>query len=263
MNETPITSLNCTQCGGELHPDEGQRFLTCSFCGATVYLDPSQVVFHYYLVSTFIPEQAAGELNRWMSGNQTVKDLDKKARIIDQSFQYFPIWNFLVSRNNIETPVLEVGAATSVTELNRLNLPAGDLKPYDSSIESQAVPPTIPLDTARGWLMGKYNDAQIRQSSLVHIPIYIFHYAYRNKTYTALVEAGTGSVMANLFPAKAEAPYLLAGGLTAIVYLCLALIALGGFQAGALYIDAGIAFLIAVIAAPFLFIFAVLIASRV
>jgi hypothetical protein len=71
------------------------------------------------------------------------------------------------------------------------------------------------------------------EQALVHIPIYTFKYQYANQAYTALVEGGSGGVIANLFPAKAEAPYQLAGGLTALVFLGLATLpVLGGLIGG-------------------------------
>jgi len=256
MNETPVTTVNCTQCGGELHPNEGQLFLTCPYCSATVYLDPSQVVFHWFLAPTVDPQQAGGQLNRWMSGNQTVKDLDKKAQVTGQSFQYFPLWYFLAAQGNHEMPNLESAAAISITELTHLILPAGDLKPYAASIESQSVPPTVPLETARTWQQQKNPGSVIRQVAMVHVPIYIFHYTYRGQTFTAVVEAGTGSVLANLFPAKSEAPYLLAGGITAMVYLFLAWMSLST-------LGAGLALVLGLIVTPLLFLLAVMVASRV
>ena len=65
----PTTTLTCTQCGGELHPDEGQVFVTCPFCGATVFVDRAQVVFHWYVAPTLDADQAAAALRRWMSGS--------------------------------------------------------------------------------------------------------------------------------------------------------------------------------------------------
>ena len=61
----PSSELRCTQCGGELHPDEGQIFLICPYCGAAVYLDKSRVVFHWYLASTLdeAKARAAGALD--------------------------------------------------------------------------------------------------------------------------------------------------------------------------------------------------------
>ena len=63
---------------------------------------------------------------------------------------------------------------------------------------------------------------EIAEKSLVHLPLYTFKYSYKGQEYTALVEAGTGGVFANIFPAKAEMPYRVVGGLTATVFLCLA-----------------------------------------
>ena len=252
----PVTTVNCTQCGGELHPTEGQLFMTCPYCGATVYLDPSQVVFHWFLSPTVDPQQAGGQLNRWMSGNQTVKDLDKKSQVTEQSFEYFPLWYFLATQGNREATYLESAAAISITALTRLTLPAGDLKPYAPAVDPQAVPPTVPLETASSWQQQKNPGSVIRQSALVHIPIYIFHYTYRKQTFTAVVEAGTGTVLANIYPAKTEAPYILAGGITALVYLVLALMTLSG--------DAiGLAVILGLILTPILFIFAVVVASRI
>jgi hypothetical protein len=97
------------------------------------------------------------------------------------------------------------------------------------------------------------------------VPIYIFKYEFRGQAFTAVVEAATGAVLANIFPAKAEAPYLLAGGITAAVYLCLALVpaAGGAFGRNGGGIAFGVAIVIGLIAAPILFAFAVWVASKI
>jgi len=259
----PLPVLKCTQCGGELHPDEGQSFLTCPYCAATVYVDKAQVVFHWYLRPTLTAEQSAAALARWMSGNQTVKDLDKKSQVTERTFQYFPIWYFKAGNKNNKNEVIRIkpAAATSITELNQLNLPAGDLIKYDSSVDADATEPTVPLDAARSW-MDQSKD-EIRESSLVHIPVYTFKYVYNNTTYTAIVEAATGVVLASLFPAKAEAPYFTVAGITAAVYLCIALVLLFASQStggGAVVL---IAIIAGVVAAPFLMALAAGVAAKV
>jgi predicted RNA-binding Zn-ribbon protein involved in translation (DUF1610 family) len=221
----PQAALLCTQCGGELHPDEGQIFLTCPYCSSTVYLDKSRVVFHWYLAPTLDENAARASLKRWMAGNQTVKDLDEKAHLLEGKSTYFPVWYFKRRQpDGREQVLLEPAAATSVSELKRLNLPAGDLRKYEVSLDAQATPPSVPLQAALAWLAEGQHTPQneIAEQALVHIPIYTFKYDYRGKAYTAVVEAGTGGVYANIFPAKTEAPYLLAGGLAAVVFLCLA-----------------------------------------
>jgi hypothetical protein len=108
------------------------------------------------------------------------------------------------------------------------------------------------------WLQQRNGLVDVKETSLVHVPVYFFKYTFKNKVFTALVEAGTGKVMANIFPAKAEAPYLLAGGLTAAVYLALALIAAVGGSPGTI-----LALVAGLIAAPILFAFAAWVANKV
>lgn len=273
----PSTALNCTQCGGELHPDEGQIFLICPYCNSSVYLDKSQVVFHWYLAPTLDENQARSALRRWMAGNQTVKDLDKKATLEGVSFEYFPVWYFKQRRNagrpaegptgGDEKILLEPAAATSVSELRRLQIPAGDLRKYEPSLDSQAQAPSVPLQAVLGWLAERQVPRQeIREQALVHIPLYTCKYTFQGKPYTAVVEGGTGGVFANIYPAKAEAPYLMAGGITALVFLCLALFPIiGAVIEGSDGAMIGLAACSAagLVAAPILFALAAWIAAKI
>jgi predicted RNA-binding Zn-ribbon protein involved in translation (DUF1610 family) len=265
----PENVLTCTQCGGELHPDEGQIFLTCPFCGSTVYIDKARVVFHWYLAPTLDEAKARGALSRWMAGNQTVKDLDRKASVTEVGFQYFPMWYFkqrLV--NGREEIALMPGAATAVSEIVHLRLPAGDLRKYNQEVDPQAQPPTVPLEAAQSWLVAGQPGTgnEIIEQSLVHIPLFIAKYTYKGNLYTALVEGATGEVIANIYPAKAEAPYLAVGGLAALVYLCLALFpVIGGLSNGSEGALTGLGLCAAagIIAAPVLFGLAAWVAAKV
>ena len=267
--QLPENVVTCTQCGGELHPDEGQIFLTCPFCSSTVYIDKARVVFHWYLAPTLDESKARAALSRWMAGNQTVKDLDQKASITEVAFQFFPMWFFkrrqAGGREDID---LMPGAATAVSEIVHLRLPAGDLRKYTQDIGPQAVPPTVPLQAALSWLDAKKltGTTEIAEQSLVHIPLYIFKYTYQGKFYTALVEGGTGEVIANIYPAKAEAPYLVVGGLTALVYLCLALFPVaGGISNGSEGAATGFGLCAAagLVAAPVLYVLAAWVAAKI
>jgi len=264
------TEVTCSQCGGELHPDEGQIFLTCPFCSATVYLDKSRVVLHWYVSPTLNDQDALGALYRWMSGSQTVKDLDKKARVVGQTFQYFPVWYFKWQNQGKGEVALQPAAATSVSELANVKIPAGDLRKYDSALDSQSAPPTVPLDAGLEWVRQKKPGAAqakvMDEMSIVHIPLYFFKYTFGDQTYTAVVDAASGTVLANIFPAKQETHYLLVGAVTALVYLCLALVPLvmwgsggspGGTTGIAICAGAGL------VAAPLLFAWAFWVASKV
>jgi hypothetical protein len=215
--------IRCAQCGGVLHPDEGQVFLVCPYCGSAVYLDASKVVFHWALTPTLDEAEATAALSRWMAGNETVKDLDQKAERTSTSFSYFPTWLLKIKDGAGHRIHLEPAAATSVTALRDLALPAGDLIRYDAALEPQSVAPTVPLETVLKWQAGVGVATEtIAETSLVHIPVFTFKYRYLGGTYTAVVEAATGRVLANLYPAKAEAPYRTVALATAFTFLCLA-----------------------------------------
>jgi hypothetical protein len=66
----------------------------------------------------------------------------------------------------------------------------------------------------------------------VHLPVYIFKYQFQGKTYTAMVEGASGKVFANLFPAKAEAPYFLVAIFSTLGFLVISTFPLIGFALG-------------------------------
>jgi hypothetical protein len=263
------TRLNCTQCGGELHPGEGQVFLTCPYCGATVYLDTARVVFHWSIAPTLNDQQALAALYRWMSGAQTVKDLDKKSSVAGQAFQYFPLWYFKWSAGSEEREALEPAAATAVTELAHLRLPAGDFKPYHPSLDALAVQPSVPLEAALDWLRqqhGPQSASGLRETAVVHVPVYFFRYEYRGQLYTAVVDGATGTVLANIYPTKEETPYRVVGGVTALIFLCLATFPLFGMmfnEETGLMVGLAACGGLGLVAAPVLFAWAYWVASKV
>ena len=222
-NSLAHTEFRCTQCGGTLHPDEGQIFLTCPYCSSAVYLDKSKVVFHWSLRRTLTPDAAAANLRRWMAGNQTVKDLDRKSKVVSTTFQYFPVW-YVKSRGanaGKESVFIEPAAAISVSEIKSLEIPSGDLQKYDPALDSDAVQPTVPFPAMLDWLTGRgVEPAAIAEAALVHLPIYIFKYEFGGHTYTTMVEGASGKVFANIFPAKAEAPYLVVAIVATAGFLC-------------------------------------------
>jgi hypothetical protein len=266
MTSTDII-LHCTQCGGELHPETGQLFLTCPYCAATVYLDASRVVFHWYVAPTISAQEARGILARWMAGDATVKDLDRKATVDAQTFQYFPLWYFKYKQSGGEQILLEPAAATTIGELRSLNLPGGDLKQYDASLDAQAALPNVPLPTAQGWLQSRgVPPGDISESALVHVPLYAFKYTYNRQSYTAIVEAATGRTLAAIYPAKAEAPFMVVGIAGAVAYLAIALCSVvchAAVDGQNLLITLAVCAAFGLIAAPVLFAAAARVAATV
>lgn len=231
MNNFVATNVLCHQCGGLLPIETGSQFVTCSFCQATNFVDKGRAVFHYVVRATVSDEAAVAALRRWMAGNATVKDLDKKSQIDRPLFELFPMWLIRVKRDGQEKVLLQPAAALSVSELKHITIPASDLEPYQLEADDVAVKPTVPYETMVRWLADEQQipAGAIQESSLVHLPIYHCHYQFKGQRYTALVDGASSQVFANIFPAKSEAPYRILGVVAFLIYFCAALLPLIGY----------------------------------
>jgi DNA-directed RNA polymerase subunit RPC12/RpoP len=214
--------IKCTQCGADVTVQQDETFIECPYCASALFLDKKKVVFHYLIHPNFKPNEAEGNLKRWMSGNHTVKDLDLKATGIKSEFYYFPVWYFKTKDASGDKIHLQPAASTSVSEIKKLQIPAGALKFYekDTYNEHEIVKPDVLYDSAQAWLKNSGTPLEnIREAALVHIPFYQFHYTFGGQSYTALVEASSGQVYANIYPAKSEAPFRVLFGMSIAAFI--------------------------------------------
>ncbi len=227
-DQVAATSINCRQCAAPLAVEQGQPFVTCRFCGATNFVDKSRAVFHYLVKLTLREDEARAALNRWMAGNATVKDLDRKAKVDSLAFQYYPMWLVRTTVQQNERVFLKPAAALSVSELGQLNIPPSDLVPFDAHVDGVIVSPTVPFETMRQWLIDDQHIApeNITEAALVHVPVYVCKYAYNNRRFTALVDAASSRVFANIYPAKWEVPYVSIGLAAFAAFFVLSLLSL-------------------------------------
>ena len=83
------------------------------------------------------------------------------------------------------------------------------------------------------WLAGRgVASQQVTEAALVHLPVYIYKYDFGGKSYTAMVEGASGKVFANIYPAKAEAPYFLVAAFALLGFLVISTIPLIGYALG-------------------------------
>jgi DNA-directed RNA polymerase subunit RPC12/RpoP len=251
----PVQIL-CRQCSAPLPVEQGTQYFDCEYCGTTNVVEKGQTVFHYAVRTTIRENEALAALRRWMAGNKTIKGLDRLAKIDTPKYEHLPFWFVRADRNGQEKIYLEPAAAISISELKHLTIPAADLEPYDLTMDDSAVEATVPYKAMLKWLGDEQQikESDITEVSLVHLPLYVFKYAYKDRRYTAVVDAATAQVFANIYPSKWETPYLAIGAAAFVAYFCAALIPLGGFIAGdagglglGLLIYAGVAVVLAVL----------------
>jgi DNA-directed RNA polymerase subunit RPC12/RpoP len=222
-----LDKIKCPQCGAENDVPIDEKFLECAYCGSAIYVDKRKVVTHLVVTCNFTKQTAEGNLRRWMAGNFHVKDLDKLAQVTQVNFYYFPMWYFKSKDTSAEKIYLEPATSTSVSEIKKINIPAGSLKVYKEKEfnVSEFIIPDVMYDAAQSWLKQSGVDLDtIAESDLVHIPFYQFYYNYKGQQYTALVEASSGKVYANVWPAKSEAPFRVMFGVGIFVFLVTSII---------------------------------------
>lgn len=213
------STISCPQCGAETPLPESGRLLRCAFCDATLWIDRAQVVSHYLVDALLDRDQAVSALRRWMAGNDTVKDLDQHAAIDAPSLVWFPMWLFRTEDSGGEEVLVEPAAATPIPQLADLELPAGKLEPYGKPPEDgEVVQASVPLETAREWLAQREAGRE-RSAALVHVPFWRCAYRLDEAPYQAMVEASTGTVLAAVYPHKADSPYYVTAALGALLFL--------------------------------------------
>jgi hypothetical protein len=163
---------------------------------------------------------------------------------------------------------LEPAAALSISELKRITIPAADLVPYDQATVVSAVEATVPYEAMLRWLEDDrgISKSEVSEVSLVHLPTYQFKYTFKDRRYTALIDAATGEVFANIFPSKWEVPYLGIAAAAFAIYFCASLIPLVSFLNNGwtgLGVGMGIyALAVAILAVP-IFLLATFISAKV
>ena len=245
MAEPLTTTLTCPQCGADNPLPSGQRLVECTFCDATLFVDRSGLVSHYEVPRLLGAEEAEKALRRWMAGNDTVKGLDRQARLQSSVPLLFPMWMFRLRRSGGEVVRVEPAAPTTEPQLADLQVPAGQLRPYEGGAKNgpgrpdrpgpsdggeaggetggetaAPMPVQVPLETARGWLEQREGEgARVSETALVHLPLWQCEYLYRGDPYTALVDGSTGAVLASRFPAKSEGPFWVVAILGVLLFL--------------------------------------------
>lgn len=222
MTEEIISgTIICPQCGGENKMPTDEKFTECEFCGSVIYIDKRKVVNHYVVNSNFTKEQAEGNLRRWMASNFHVKDLDKLAQISQVSFYYFPLWYFKTKDASGDKIHLQPAHSTPISEIKNIQIPAGNLKTFNKNEFNinDFVKPDVLYGSAKSWLsQSGVNEESIAESFLVHVPFYQFYYNYKGQQYSALVEASSGKVYANIWPAKSEMPFRILFGAAILLF---------------------------------------------
>jgi hypothetical protein len=233
--DLPIESqILCQQCTAVLPVEQGALIAVCEFCGASNAVDKSEVVLHFAARETVREPDAKAVLRRWMGGNDTVKDLDKKAAIDRVASQLWPMWQIRAHIQGHEKVFVKPAVAVPVLDITQMSIPASDLEPFDYEVSAEAINPTVPLNAVKKWLADdqQVGAGAITEMVLVHLPVYVCTYSFGGRHFTAVVDASTGKVFADIYPSKLEVPYQAIGGIGCLLFFLAALVPPIGYAMG-------------------------------
>lgn len=186
--------------------DTGVKFVKCPYCASQIYLDRSGAGFYYALPYMVKENDAIGMFKRWAAGSTKAKDLDKLAQVAGVKRQYFPVYMFKRDLNGVEQVFIETAGSTTLPGLHSLKVPAGDLKIFDPSFDTQGaelVKPDIEMLSYLNTLPGKP-----KEQALVYFPIWKIDYVFNQKKYEIVLDGSSGEVFSAEFPMRSSTAYV-------------------------------------------------------
>jgi hypothetical protein len=186
--------------------DTGVKFVKCPYCASQIYIDRSGAGFYYALPYMVKENDAIGMFKRWAAGSTRAKDLDKLAQVAGVKRQYFPVYMFKRDLNGVEQVFIETAGSTTLPGLHSLKVPAGDLKMFDPSFDTQGaelVKPDIEMLSYLNTLPGKP-----KEQALVYFPIWKIDYVFNQKKYEIVLDGSSGEVFSAEFPMRSSTAYV-------------------------------------------------------
>jgi len=143
--------LTCPECNGIVPVQEGQRLVTCPYCGLRSLIQGEQGTRRWQVSRRVERDNARGSVTNFFSGVKKARDLKKQAEIQDMFLVYLPYWRVRadvagwlfgrVRKDKDETKPIEVqvfeemlwtDAALDVSEygVHQVGIAQNQLEPY-------------------------------------------------------------------------------------------------------------------------------------
>lgn len=193
--------IKCTQCGAKVPIEQDTGFIRCPYCETSLYVDTDRTVKHFSMSPQIRPADLAPVIQRKLSYME-IKDPVKVGR---HNLVYFPFWRLDMEGGfSITVPA----SPPVIEDIIQIKCPAGDLKLFapELAAEEEVVEPQALLEDAvadAAKLMDN-KEPKFSAASLLHLPMYAVEYACGGARHKALVEAVSGEVYADDWPAAPQ-----------------------------------------------------------
>ena len=148
--------------------------------------------------------------------------------------QYFPVYMFKRDLNGVEQVFIETAGSTTLPGLHSLKVPAGDLKIFDPSFDTQGaelVKPDIEMLAYLNTLPGKP-----KEQALVYFPIWKIDYVFNQKKYEVVLDGSSGEVFSAEFPMRSSTAYVAVAAVGFVAIAAEGLVATSSMLAAAVLI---------------------------
>ncbi len=226
-----MATVKCPKCAAPVPIDTGVKFVKCPYCQSQIYLDRTGAGFYYALPFMVKENDSVGMFRRWAAGSTKAKDLDKLAQVAGVKRQYFPVYMFKRDVNGVEQVMIEPAGSTTLPGLHSLKVPAGDLKIFDPSFDTQGaelIKPDIEMMSYLSTLPGKP-----KEQALVYFPIWKVDYVFNQKKYGVVIDGSSGEVFSSEFPTRSSAAYVAVAMVGFVAFIGEGVVATSSLLAGA------------------------------
>jgi len=191
--------IKCTQCGGKAPIEEDADFIRCPFCETALYIDADRSVKHFYM-DPVVNEKDLGPL---IQRRLSYMEIQSPVTVQTSRVILFPFWRF---DSAIGGSLMIPAAMPPIEDMTQVKNPAGDLKLYsdDLSKRYQVVEPELLLDDAlveAQRVLGTKDPVKFTGASMTHLPLIEVRYLCKEGEFGAVVEAVSGEVHADDWPA--------------------------------------------------------------
>lgn len=94
MSGSIIKGLKCSDCGGSIDIEEGDRVLKCPYCSSSLYVKGNTGLERFWSPYKITADDAGEAVKKWFHGLDKAKDLRDKAEIKDISPVFIPFFRF-------------------------------------------------------------------------------------------------------------------------------------------------------------------------
>lgn len=194
------SEVPCPQCGALSQPPHQVDTFVCPWCGSTLQAAGGVRVYRLMQRPRVTPAAAEQAVRAWFAGPDLPRGMERAARVELGALTSFP---FLRARSP-ESDTVSALAPLPLAEVAELERVPADLVPAAEGALAELSRTAVVEETLKDEVRRAAIDPGVRELFLEERVFYPVRYAYQGMRFSAVVEAGSGRVLARRHPARRD-----------------------------------------------------------